>query len=65
MFPPYVANLWHGGEMIPYQIRELEGKRVPLLKDLIIANTINSLIVFSICRLHTSWSFMEPVKMFY
>lgn len=49
MFPPYVANLRHSDETILYQIRESEGKKTPAVKDLIIANTINSLIVFNVC----------------
>lgn len=42
-----MANLRHGGEMALYQISESEGREPPpAVEDLIIANTINSLIVF-------------------
>ena len=51
MFPPYVANLWHSDEMMLYQIRE-SGGMPPAVKDLIIANTINSLIVYNVCHLY-------------
>lgn len=46
MFPPHEANLWH---TLLYQIRESEGRKPPADKDLIIANTINSMIIFNAC----------------
>lgn len=44
-----MANLRHSDEMILYQISESEGKKPPAVKDLIIPNMINSLIVFNVC----------------